>query len=95
MKSKQRGTALIIQVLAVFFAVIGIFTVMRLQLKRNELLKEIEALKESYDGNMAVIEELKEDLEAPIDLQYIIRVAREKLGLCMPHEIVFYNDLAD
>ena len=95
MKSKQRGTALIIKVLAVFFAVIGMFTVMRLQLKRNELLKEIEALKESYDGNMAVIEELKEDLEAPIDLQYIIRVAREKLGLCMPHEIVFYNDLAD
>ena len=47
MKSKQRGTALIIKVLAVFFAVIGIFTVMRLQLKRNELLKEIEALKES------------------------------------------------
>lgn len=95
MKSKQRGTALIIKVLAVFFAVVGVFTVMRLQLKRNELLKEIEVLKESYDGNMAVIEELKEDLEAPIDLQYIIRVAREKLGLCMPHEIVFYNDLAD
>ena len=85
----------ILGLVAVFFAVIGIFTVMRLQLKRNELLKEIEALKESYDGNMAVIEELKEDLEAPIDLQYIIRVAREKLGLCMPHEIVFYNDLAD
>ena len=95
MKNKPRGTALIIKVLAVFFAVVGILTVMQLQLKRNELLAEIEALKESYDGNMAEIEELREDLEAPIDLAYIIRVAREKLGLCMPHEIVFYNDLAD
>ncbi len=95
MKSKQKGTALIIKVLAVFFAVVGIFTVMRLQLKRNELLNEIERLKESYDGNMAVIEELNEDMNAPVDLEYIIRVAREKLGLCMPHEIVFYNDLAD
>lgn len=95
MKGKQNSTALIIKVLAVFFAVVGVFTVMRLQLKRNELLNEIEKLRESYDGNMAVIEELKEDADAPVDIAYIIRVAREKLGLCMPHEIVFYNDLAD
>ena len=77
--------------LAVFFAVVGIFTVMRLQLKRNELLNEIEDLKESYDGNMAVIEELKEDMDAPVDLAYIIRVAREKLGLVSADDEVYYN----
>ena len=67
---------------------------MRLQLQRNELMKEIDQLRAEYEENSAVIEELKEDLAAEIDLEYIIRVAREKLGLCMPYEIVFYNDLA-
>lgn len=91
---KKRHTSLLIKVLAVFFAAVGIFTVMRLQLQRNELMKEIDQLRAEYEENAAVIEELKEDLSAEVDLEYIIRVAREKLGLCMPYEIVFYNDLA-
>ena len=92
---KQRGTALIIKVLAVFFAVVGIFTVMSLQLKKNQLLEEIDRLKEDNEDNLAIIEGLREDLDAPVDMDYIIRVARERLGLCLPHEIVFYNDLID
>ncbi|MBQ7010854.1 MAG: septum formation initiator family protein [Clostridia bacterium] len=91
---RRKHTALFIKVLAVFFAAVGIFTVMRLQLQRNELLEEMEQLRAEYEENAATIEELKEDLEAPVDLEYIIRVARERLGLCMPYEIVFYNDLA-
>ena len=91
--SKSRGTALPIKVLAVFFLAVGIFTVLRIQLKKNEILESTAQLEREYAENLEEIEKLREDLEAPVDRDYLIRVAREKLGLCMPDEIIFYNDL--
>ena len=49
----------------------------------------------SFDKILELIKQLEEDLNSPIDRDYIIRIARKKLGLCMPNEIVFYNDLAN
>ena len=47
----------------------------------------------------AYIVELKNDiqrleymLDAPLDDEFKIRVAREKLGMCFPDEIIFYSD---
>ena len=47
----------------------------------------------------AYIIELKNDiqrleymLDAPLDDEFKIRVAREKLGMCFPDEIIFYSD---
>ena len=37
--------------------------------------------------------ELEYELERPMDKDYIIRVARRKLGLVLPEEIVYYTDL--
>ena len=39
------------------------------------------------------IEEMRYRLESPLDDEYVARVAREKLGLCYPDEIIYYNDL--
>ena len=38
------------------------------------------------------IEELEYLLDAPLDDAYKIRIAREKLGMCFPDEIIFYSD---
>ena len=45
------------------------------------------------------IAELKEDIQrleymvdAPLDYEFKIRVAREKLGMCFPDEIIFYGE---
>ena len=38
------------------------------------------------------IEELEYLLNAPLDDAYKIRIAREKLGMCFPDEIIFYTD---
>ena len=37
--------------------------------------------------------ELQYELDEPIDREYILRVARKKLGLVLPEEIVYYTDL--
>ena len=57
-----------------------------LQAKRNALAAQVAAAEER-------IEALTSRLDAPFDDDYIIQVAREKLNLRLPEEIVFYNDL--
>ena len=56
-------------------------------LKERE--KDLLAQKEEY---MDAIEQLRSELEHPMDNEYIMRVAREKLGYYLPDEIIFYND---
>ena len=38
-------------------------------------------------------EELRYLVEMPLDDNYKIRIAREKLGMCFPDEIIYYTDL--
>ncbi len=39
------------------------------------------------------IEELQYLVDAPLDDAYKIRVAREKLGMCFPDEIIFHTEM--
>ena len=57
-------------------------------------------IKEEQKKNEAYIEQLSDDVEqlrylvdAPLDDAYKIRIAREKLGMCFPDEIVFYTEV--
>ena len=38
------------------------------------------------------IQKLEYMLEAPLDDEFKVRIAREKLGMCFPDEIIFYSD---
>ena len=38
------------------------------------------------------IQQLEYMVDAPLDDEFKIRVAREKLGMCFPDEIIFYGD---
>ena len=62
-------------------------------MKYNEIMEE-------KKENEAYIEQLGDEIsrlqylvEAPLDDAYKIRVAREKLGMCFPDEIVFYSEM--
>ena len=62
-------------------------------MKYNEIMEEKEK-KEDY------IVELNDDIdrleylvEAPLDDEYKIRIAREKLGMCFPDEIIYHTEL--
>ena len=54
-----------------------------------ELKKEKEAYLEQLDDD---VEQLRYLLKAQLDDEYKIRIAREKLGMCFPDEIVFHTD---
>ena len=62
-------------------------------MKYNEIMdqkKENEAYIEQLGDDIAQLRYL---VEAPLDDAYKIRIAREKLGMCFPDEIVFYTEM--
>ena len=61
-------------------------------MRYSELQREKASLEAQKAALTEEIEELKYLVEHPIDRDYIIRMAREKLGLNLPGEIVYYND---
>ena len=66
--------------------------IIRLRTEYNTLIEtqsKLEAQKEAYEEE---IERLKSELERPMDDEYVMRVAREKLNYYLPDEIIFYND---
>ena len=70
---------------------IGVFanSVMRY----NALMEEQKALEEELANYREMREELEELFNSEEDKDYIIRIAKEKLGLYFPDEEIYYNDI--
>ena len=61
-------------------------------IKYNELQREKEALEQKLDEREAEVEKLEYLINCPVDYDYIVRVAKEKLNLYLPDEIIYHND---
>ena len=78
-----------IVLLFVFAVVFFLWSVMRY----NEIMDE-KAEKEAYVEQLKErVDELEYLVEMPLDDNFKIRIAREKLGMCFPDEIIYYTDL--
>ncbi len=86
--SRNLFVKLALLVLSVFCFV----TIITLQLENNSLLTEVTALDAQIQGYHSYIDELQATLDAPMDEEYVAGIAREKLGLRYPQEVVFYSD---
>ena len=64
-------------------------------MKYNEFQREKVALEIEKEALKDEIDELKYLIDCPMDYDYIVRVAREKLGLYLPDETIYYNDYND
>ena len=59
----------------------------------NDAMEE-KAEREEYVSKLKDdIQRLEYMVDAPLDDEFKIRVAREKLGMCFPDEIIYYTDL--
>ena len=85
---------LIVTKIAVFsFAVFAVIVLAGARFQINEKRAEIE-LKQSQNEKLKDEKEALENELAGIgDEDYIVGVAKEKLNLRLPEEIIFYNDL--
>ncbi len=62
-------------------------------IKYGQLSRESERLEQEAEAYRAEIEEIEYLIDSPVDYEYIIRIAREKLGMYLPDEIVYHNDV--
>lgn len=68
-------------------------TLVQLQMKYNEYKYEREQLRAEVDDYQDLYDELLEKAESEADRDYVVEVAKEKLNLRLPEEVIFYNDL--
>ena len=62
-------------------------------IKYGQLKEESKRLEQEAEAYRAEIEEIEYYINSPVDYEYIIRIAREKLGMYLPDEIVYHNDI--
>ena len=92
-KMKKR-TNIFLKLAMIVFIVFALVSIIRMQFRLNALKDQAAALRAEQQEHNYRVEELQEKVDAEFDAEYIERVAREKLGLRMPGEIVYHNDLS-
>ena len=86
---------LFVKLAMLVFSVFCFITIITLQLENNSMKEQAEALDTRIQEYQAYIDELQTTLNAPMDEDYVADIAREKLGLRHPQEVVFYSDDSD
>ncbi len=89
----RKKTSVFVKAAIFAFAVFAVISVVELQFQYNDLKLERDMLKADVSNLEDVKEQLQNQLDTPIDDEYIIGVAEDKLSLRLPEEIIFYNDL--
>lgn len=88
-KSRLKSAVVLFLVLLFVFSVVFFLWSV---LKYNKIMDE-KAEKEAYIKELNEnIDELEYLVSMPLDDEFKIRIAREKLGMCFPDEIIYYTD---
>lgn len=77
------------------FVVFCAVTVVKLKFEINSLNEKKEILKSQIAAAEVKVASLQNELDAPFDDEYVAALAKEKLNLVMPDEVIFYNDLSE
>ena len=73
--------------------IVGVVSIVKLQLEYNSLQVRRDASLAEIQNTGERMEMLQSSLDMPFNDEYIIKIAREKLNLRLPEEIVYYNNL--
>ncbi|MBR7184359.1 MAG: septum formation initiator family protein [Clostridia bacterium] len=91
----RAGNSMFVRLAVLAFLVCTLILAARLLMEYNDLREEAALLRAEIEESSLHIEALQDQLEAPFDDDYVIKIAKEKLNLSLPQEIIFYNDLND
>ena len=83
---------LFVKIAVLIFSVFCFITLLSLKLKNNRLQDTADDLNRQVLEYTEYITELQATLDAPMDEEYVAEIARDKLGLRHPQEVVFYSD---
>jgi len=89
------GSNFFLKAAIVVVIVFSIGMIVQLQLEFNQMNTQRERLQEEIYYWNERIAELEHELSLPFDEDFVMRIARRRLGLRLPGEFIFINDLHD
>ena len=90
---KKGAASVTVRIFLIFLLVFAIAFFLWSIMRYNEI-QENKAEREKHIARLSDdIDRLEYLVEAPLDDAYKIRVAREKLGMCFPDEIIYHTNL--
>ena len=84
-----RGNIFLI-LITVILLVTVLYMLVTTRVELNNLLEEKAELEQTIEDYSNKVDELEYQLGKEIDDEYIIKIARERLGLHLPNEKIFY-----
>ncbi len=94
-ESTKSGMKILFRCVLIAIVVISLCTFVSGVMIYNANQERINELKQQIDDRKEQVEELQFLIDSPIDYDYIVRIAREKLGLHFPDETIFHKDNND
>jgi cell division protein FtsB len=91
-KPKKTAASMLIQGFLVLLFVFAVVFFLWSMMRYNEKMSLTEEKKEKIAQLNDEIEEMRYLVDAPLDEDYKMRIAREKLGMCFPDEIIFHTE---
>jgi len=83
------------QIIITVVVLLLLVVVIRVQITINELNETKKEKQEMHDELQYENEKLKDELSAPMDDEYIAKIAEEELGYKDPNKQYFYNDIPE
>ena len=94
-ESTKSGMKILFRCVLIAIVVISLCTFVSGVMIYNANQERINELKQQIDDRKEQVEELQFLIDSPIDYDYIVRIAREKLGLHFLDETIFHKDNND
>ena len=84
---------MIVRIFLGFLLVFAIVYFLWSLMQYNDAMKTKEEKQAYVDSLKDEIQRLEYMVDAPLDDEFKIRIAREKLGMCFPDEIIYHTNL--
>ena len=94
-KKKQFSLSLMMRILLGVLVVVSIGVFAGSVMRYNAMMEQQRELEARLDKYEELKEELQELLDSDMDYEYIVKIAKEQLGLYFPEEEIFINDRND
>ena len=83
---------MIVRIFLGFLLVFAVVYFLWSLMQYNDAMKTKEEKQAYVESLKDEIQRLEYMVDAPLDDEFKIRIAREKLGMCFPDEIIFYGE---
>ncbi|MBP3369131.1 MAG: septum formation initiator family protein [Clostridia bacterium] len=89
---KKSKSHIVVRAFLVFLLIFSFVYFLWSLMQYNEAMDKKAEKQEYVDQLKDEIQRLEYMVDAPLDDEFKIRIAREKLGMCFPDEIIFYGE---